>query len=158
MMLTFLLLAIGLTLVFLEFFIPGAVLGILGSILIVGSVVAFALATTALWAVILFAVGVTILIVFLIRFALARIKKRGNKGIYLNGDQEGYAAVEYPKDQIGKIGQALSDLKPSGHVLVDGQKWQATSTGAYIVKGSEVQVIGGEGAHLIVKQHQKTNS
>jgi membrane-bound serine protease (ClpP class) len=146
-------LIIGLLLVFLEFFVPGAVLGTIGSLLIITSIILFALATAAVWAVVLFVIAIIVALICVIRFALYKIRTtKGSSSIYSNGDQAGYAAVEYPRDQVGKKGVALSDLKPAGHVLIEGQKWQAMSTGGYIEKGCEIEVVGGEGAHLTVKQ------
>jgi membrane-bound ClpP family serine protease len=151
-----LILLVGLILVFFEFFLPGAILGTLGALFILASIVIFAIEAVAAWTVLLYIIAVIVLVILLIKFALWRIRTaRPGKSIYLNSDQQGYAASEYPKDYIGKKGQALSDLKPSGFVTIEGIRWQATSTGAYIVKGAEIEVIGGEGAHLIVKQSNK---
>ena len=42
---------------------------------------------------------------------------------------------------VGEIGKALSDLDPSGKVLVHGEYWDARSTGGRIDKGSNVRVM-----------------
>jgi membrane-bound serine protease (ClpP class) len=42
---------------------------------------------------------------------------------------------------VGEVGKALSDLDPSGKVLVHGEYWDARSTGGRIDKGSEVRVV-----------------
>ena len=42
---------------------------------------------------------------------------------------------------VGEVGKALSDLDPSGKVLVHGEYWDARSTGGFIDKGSEVRVV-----------------
>ena len=108
------------------------------------------------WTAIVFAVVALGLLVCLARFALWRIKTgRGSKGIYLSTDQEGYMASEFAKEYIGKSGEALSDLKPSGHILVEEKRIQAVSKMGYIHKGSKIEVIGGEGAHLIVKRKEE---
>jgi len=152
-LLSILMLLAGLFLVFLEFFLPGAILGILGSLLVIASVVVFATVAVALWMVFVYIVIVIVLSIILVRYALWKIRSAPKgESIYLNSDQEGYVASEYPKELLGKKGHALTDLKPSGHAMIEGQRWQATSTGAYIEKGAEVEVIGGEGGHLIVKK------
>jgi len=42
---------------------------------------------------------------------------------------------------VGEVGKALSDLDPSGKVLVHGEYWDARSTGGRIDRGSEVRVV-----------------
>ena len=79
------------------------------------------------------------------------MKKGKFKGIFLNTAQNGYVASEFAKELIGKKGEAISDLKPAGHILVEGKRYQAVAKIGYIEMGSSIEVIGGEGAHLIVK-------
>ena len=91
-----------------------------------------------------------------IKLALYRIKKNRHKNtIYANQDQEGFIASSYNKTLIGKIGTAESDLKPSGHVLIQGKREQAVSQGTYIKKGEKVIVVTGEGARLIVRKEEE---
>ena len=149
-MIAFLLLFVGLLLIFLELYLPGAVLGIFGGILVIASIVFFAVQSHTVLPVILFIALSIILVSGVIWLGLWRIKHKG-KGIYLNTDQEGYLASTFEKEFIGKSGVAISDLGPSGHILVEGKRLQAVSKTGYIEKGAEVIVIGGEGAHLVVK-------
>ncbi len=87
-----------------------------------------------------------------IRLALWSVKKTGKKGtVYLDADQEGFQASLFPKELIGKSGIAATDLRPSGHIWVDDRAIQALSKDGYIEKGSPVQILGGQGSHLIVK-------
>ncbi len=87
----------------------------------------------------------------LITFTLRYIKKGKTTGIYLNSAQEGYLASEFDKTLIGKSGEALTDLKPAGHILVEGKRYQAVSKTGYLDKGSKIEIVAGEGAHFIVK-------
>ena len=56
------------------------------------------------------------------------------------------------KDLVGKEGVVSSDLKPSGHILVEDNYYQAVSKTGYIEKGRNIKVIGGQGARLICKE------
>lgn len=49
------------------------------------------------------------------------------------------------------MGQTVSDLGPSGFVVVEGKRYQAIARSGYIDKGNAITVIGGQGAHLLVK-------
>ena len=147
----FILLFIGLILIFLEFFLPGGIMAAIAGILLLASIVFFAIESSFL-ATILYIVGIALVIGVLIKFTLWRLKKGKFKGIFLNSEQSGYVASEFSKELIGKKGEAVSDLKPAGHILVEGKRYQAVSKMGYIDKGSPIEVIGGEGAHLIVKK------
>lgn len=74
------------------------------------------------------------------------------KGFFLDSAQEGYVASSFEKELVGKQGEALSDLKPAGHILIEGKRHQALSKMGYLVKGTKIEIIGGQGAHLIVKK------
>lgn len=151
-MISYLLLAVGLLMIFFEFFLPGGILGLAGGVLIVVSIVLFAIHAESMWAIILFVIVALVLLGALVQFALWRIRSgRGAKSFYLNTDQEGYVASTFAEELIGKEGEALSDLKPAGHILVEGKRLQAVAKMGYIYKGTTIVVIGGEGAHLVVK-------
>lgn len=149
----YLLLFVGLVLIALEFFLPGAILGSAGALLFLASIVVFAIQTQSVVATIFFTAVSVVLLVVVFKFCLSRFKKAApESGLYSEKAQEGYRAGEFDPTLIGQEGRALSDLKPSGHVLVDGKHCQAMSESGYIVKDSAVVVLGGRGACLIVKQ------
>lgn len=149
MILAIILLFIGLVLIFLEFFLPGVILGILGGIAILAGIVVFGYSVHSILWFLLFGLLSIVLLLVDIKLALFWIKRK--KGIYHNKDQAGYVASSFEKEMIDKEGEAASDLKPGGYVLIDGKRFQAVSKTGYITKGTPIQVIGGEGGHLIVK-------
>lgn len=152
----FLLLAVGLLMIFLEFYLPGGVMGTIGGVIVIASLVLFVSQTDSLLAVIAYVVGVTVVLMVLFRFALWRIQNAPpDKSIYSSGDQEGYVASNYDRSAIGKTGVVTTDLKPGGHVSVDGKKYLALSQSGYVTKGEAIEVIGGEGESLIVKRVKK---
>ena len=135
-MIPFLLVILGLALILLEFYIPGAVMGILGGISILSGILLFASQTASLTAIVLFVLGTAVMVWLLIRFALWRIvHSKPGYSIYLSSDQEGYQASEYDKNAIGKTGIVLADLKPGGFILVDVLQHPAISIIGYISKG-----------------------
>ena len=73
-MLPFILLAVGLLLIFLEFFLPGGIMGTMGVLVIIGSIVFFALQSESLVLIALYTIGCVVLVVLLFRFALWRIR------------------------------------------------------------------------------------
>lgn len=153
------LLVIGLCLIFLEFFLPGAVIGTIGVLLLCASIVVFAMETDSVIAVILYCAAVIVALIYLIKFALWRIKKTKFSGsIYLDADQEGFVASTFDQNAIGKTGTVLTDLKPGGYILVDGKKLQALSVEGYISQGAIVKIVGGQEESLLVKLIHKEES
>lgn len=149
----YILLLLGLILIFIEFYLPGAVMGILGSLLIVASMIIFASSSSSALAISLYVFGVAVSIGLLIKFALWRIvNTKPDNSIYSDANQEGFKASEYDHTAIGKKGVVITDLKPGGYVLIDGMQHGAISASGYITKGSKIIVISGQEESLIVQE------
>lgn len=150
---TFLILwAIGLIMIFLEFYLPGAILGTIGGILLVASILLVADSESILFTI-LYTILVVASVVAIIKYALWQIPRgKQSDSIYSNDAQVGYYASSFDQDAIGKEGIVLSDLKPGGFIEIEGQQLPAISESGYIVKGEHVLVLRGEGDSLIVKK------
>lgn len=150
----------GLLFLFLEFFLPGIVMGVVGGILLVASLFLFALnGPGGFGPILLFLAILLAAVYFVIRLAILAVKATGKKGtVLLSADQEGFQASRFPKELIGKNGIAATDLKPSGHIWVEDRAVQALSKEGYIDKGTPIQILGGQGGHLIVKIHTEVSS
>ncbi len=149
----YILLFLGFLLIFVEFYIPGAIMGTLGGILTMLSILVFISENDSWIAIIAYITAVLIALGFLFKFALWRIKTaKPGYSIYSGASQDGYRASKFDHTAIGKIGVVLSDLKPGGYILIEGKQLQAISESGYIVKGSNVLVISGQEESLIVKQ------
>lgn len=152
----FILWAVGLLMIYCEFYLPGGVMGTLGALVVLGSIVVFAMQyPSPLW-IILYIVVTIVSVVLLFRYALWHIRHaKPGSSIYSESDQEGYVASTYDTSAIGKVGIVETDLKPGGHILIDGKKLGAISLSGYITKGSEIIVIDGQGESLTVKHYKK---
>ncbi len=148
----------GLFLIFLEFFLPGAIMAAGGGLLLLSSLfLVYLHGGVELFLIYLVSLGISLY--FVIRLAIWAVRKTGKKGtVYLNADQEGFQASLFPKELIGKSGVAATDLKPSGHIWVEERAIQALSKDGYIEKGASIQVLGGQGSHLIVKSISEVSS
>lgn len=139
----------GFVFIYLEFFVPGGLLAVLGASLLLLSLVLFGF-SVAPWVLIIYLITIIILLLLLIKLAMAHIRK-SKKSIYLEDDQEGYLASCWNQKMIGKKGVASSPLNPSGHVFVDNEYLQARSKTGFIKKGSPIKIIGGQGAYYLVE-------
>lgn len=152
----FLLLALGFLLIFLEFFLPGAILGTIGGLMVIASIAFFAAESGSSIGVALYILAIFVGLGLLIKFSLWRIKSSKSRfTFYSDAAQSGYQASHFDKKAIGREGIVLTDLKPGGYILIDGKQHQALSKTGYIVKGSTVLVIGGQEETLIVQAKQK---
>lgn len=152
-MMPILLVILGLVLILFEFYLPGAVLGILGGISILIGIVLFASQSSSLIAILLFIVITAISTGLLIRFAIwSIVNTKSSYSVYSNDNQEGYQASSYDEKAIGKTGVVIADLKPGGFILVEGHQYPAISISGYIKKGEHVSIIGGQEQSLMVKQ------
>lgn len=151
-MATILLLAFaGIVLIFLEFFLPGAVMAVLGTLSLLVSIGLFFVQYPAFWGIV-FMLSVLIAVYITCKLALWRVKRSQGKGNFYHAeDQEGYLASTFDLQLVGKEGIVSTELKPAGHILVDGQLYQALSETGFISKGCPVKIVGGKGSHLIVR-------
>jgi membrane-bound serine protease (ClpP class) len=157
-MVPFIVLILGLVLIFFEFFLPGWILGILGGMAVLASIVLFGIEYPSPLLIFLYVTGIFVSLFYVIKYALWQIQHSSpRRSIYLQGDQEGYVASTFDRDAIGKTGIVDTDLKPGGHVMIEGKRHLAISQSGYISKGEQVIVVGGEGESLTVKQLRKAN-
>jgi len=158
-MTTLIFLIFGLLFIFLEFYLPGAILGTIGGVFLVLSVIDMAVSTNSALITLLYLIVLLALVTLLIRYILRTIPRTKQEySIYLHKDQEGYRASTYDPTVIGKTGIVLSDLKPGGYITIEGVKHQAISQSGYIPQGDPVEVIGGKEESLIVRSPHKEGS
>ncbi len=144
----------GMVMVGLEIFLPGAILGILGAVaFIVAAVLAYQeyglIGGGVAAAVGLFgSVGVLVA-----EFTLLP-KTRLGRRLFLTAKVEGKANDELLEkaDVVGREGQSLTTLAPSGRVLVDGQEFEAFSEDGLLNKGTVVEVVSRDNFRLIVRK------
>ena len=143
----------GLLFFYLEFFVPGGILGVAGGVLIVTSAALFFWRFGAVVGSFLYVAALILVCVGTFRLALWKIKKSGARNtFYATGSQEGYQASSFDCAMIGKKGTAVTPLTPAGRIEIEGKWHQAVSEGGYIKKGTSVLVLRGEGARFIVRK------
>lgn len=150
-MIPLLFVALGWVLILLEFYLPGAVLGILGGLSVLAGIILFVSEAHSVWTILLFIIGSLASVALLVRFAIWRIvRAKSDHSIYSDANQEGFQASSYDKAAIGKEGVVIADLKPGGFIEIDGNAQAAISQGGYLSRGTRVLVIGGQEQSLMV--------
>ncbi|MBW2225345.1 MAG: hypothetical protein JRF54_14255, partial [Deltaproteobacteria bacterium] len=152
----------GLVLVIVEiFFVPGlGVPGVLGLVFVIAALV---LALIGIPLDVSFETGVLadamtrVLLSLLGAFVLALVfmrlltKTAMGRSLVLADAETGFLSAPSASDLVGQTGEALTDLRPAGKVVVDGDRHEATSEREFIARGSRVRVIGRDGPALVVR-------
>lgn len=141
----------GFLLLAAEVFVPGMVLGILGTLSLVASVVIAYLQHGA------FLGSITLVIVlfgsmagFLAWMALFPRTSIGRRLILTSApDKADKSAVDC---LLGQIGEALTPLRPAGTILLGGRKLDVISEGELVEAGDAVEIIRHEGLRTIVRK------
>lgn len=150
---TFIFFIIGLVLIYLEFYLPGAIMGTAGALLLIASLFLFMMEYQSPLLTILYLGVILGAVASVIKYALWKIpRSKPSQSIYSKDAQNGYFASSFDPNLIGKKGIVVTDLKPGGYILVDGLQVQALSESGYIPSGSEVMILRGEADSLIVKK------
>ncbi len=152
MMLQISLILIGLLFIFIEFFLPGGIMAILGALALGVGALLLLLSTFSLLFKSSTLIFTVLLIIIVCKLALSIIKNRQRKNYLLETDQAEFVASTLDMALVGHQGEAASDLKPSGHILVNQKRVQAISESDYIAKGKKITIIDGRGAYYIVKE------
>ena len=157
----------GVALVVVEiFFVPGlGVPGVLGLVFVIAALV---LALIGIPLDVSFETGVladamtrvllSLLGAFVLAVVVMRLFSRTAMGqaLVLQDAETGFLSAPSASDLVGQTGEALTDLRPAGKILIKGVRHEATSERAFVARGTRVRVIGKEGPELVVRPLEET--
>lgn len=66
--------------------------------------------------------------------------------------EKGYVSNKNRLELIGVEGMTLTALRPSGTVLIDDERIDVVSEGAFIPKDRKVRIIKTEGSRIVVRE------
>jgi len=159
----FILLGAGVILIAVDVFIfPGfGLLGVLGGVGGVGGVymsMIGGIPTLPDFAQAGAILSTSILIILITSWALLRhlphSSRLARSGVFLldKGEREdGWASASPRPDLLGREGIALTDLRPSGTVLLGEERVDAVSESEWIEDGTDIRVVSSEGYRLVVR-------
>ncbi len=152
MSLVIVLFALGVILLALEIVVPGAVLGSVGALLMLGGVVAAFLklgATGGMVATIvaLLLLGATFYLE-MVWLPKSRLAKSLSADATVDGVSQPPLAQE--AEVIGCDALAVSTLAPTGYVNVNGRRYEASCRSGYAAAGETLKVVGLDAFRLIV--------
>lgn len=151
------LLALGIILIILEFFVAGGILGFFGvaSIIVALLMSGYKLSHMTM--------SVAIALVAAIVAAVILYKWIGTeRGIFkklilrdrtMSG--EGYVSYEDRSELVGKEGITVTPLRPAGTALVDNKRLDVVSEGNFIEANQKIVIIYVEGVRIVVRENNK---
>jgi len=159
---------VGLGLILLEVFvIPGfGIAGIGGILLIIASLFLALIGADPFldmravsMAIIQLTVALILSIILIIILAKFLPKTTIFKKFVLSVEEkseEGFVSHTTSEDMVGKMGKALTDLRPSGTAEIDGNRVDVVTDSEFIEKGSNLEVVEVEGIRVVVKEIKTT--
>jgi membrane-bound serine protease (ClpP class) len=145
------LLIAGLLLVGIEVFAPGAVIGTLGALALVGAAVAGFLAFGPVTGGYV-ALGILILVGIVLALWVRFFPASGiGKKMTVSQDLSRSTAVAGDMASLlGKQGVAISELRPAGFAQIEGRRVDVVTQGEMIAKGQTVKVVHVAGSRVVV--------
>lgn len=144
----------GILLIIAEFFIPGGIAGLIGTISIIISMFIASGNVMQMAISLIIAIIVAILVFILMTKVFGKKMKFFKKIILTDATttEKGYVSNENRTDLIGKEGVALTVLRPSGTAIIDDERVDVVTEGGFIAKGKKVKVIKTEGSRIVVRE------
>lgn len=142
------------------FLLPGVgVAGILGACFLLGAVVLALVGTAPTGGDVASALGVlgaSLVIVLAVFYAWLRHLPNSSRFAGLlhthrTDRAEGYIAAPQRDDLLGRDGFAVTDLRPAGTALIDGERVDVVTEGGYIGAGDPVTVVRADGYRHVVR-------
>lgn len=149
-----LLFILGIILIVVEFFVPGGIVGILGAVSIISSIVIAGESVKWMGISLLIAFGIASLAMIIMVKVLGKRMKFFKKIILTDSTttEKGYVSNINRGDLLGKIAVTITPLRPSGTVLANDERIDAVSEGGYIEKDRQVKIIKVEGSRIVVRE------
>lgn len=154
----------GVVLLLLEIFVvPGfGLFGILGITAIVASLFMglladFQIVTWNMISIALIQLAAAFVVTFVAGYFLSKVLPKTNffNRLILQDNiviRSGYAAEPETYELVGKEGEALTDLRPSGTAIFGDNRIDVITEGSYLTKGTKVVVIKESGSKVVVRE------
>lgn len=144
---------LGILLISFELIVPGGILGLLGAFAILASWALGFVEYGSGGGLVIFGIGLVLLVLVLAVELKFLPRTKVGKRLFLNRSIEATSqnAVAAP-DLVGKKGEALTTLAPSGVVLIDDRKYEGFSMSGMVEKGTRIEVVDFDTFRVRVKK------
>lgn len=149
---------IGYAAIVLEFFVPaGGLVGLTGAGSIIGGIVLiYKNYGNSLGLIFLIAALILTPVLIVVYFKYFPGSFIGKKLILFKAQkqEDGFVAhsVSSYKDLAGKTGLSITPLRPAGTVIIENKRYSVVTSGEYIEKDKQIEVLKVNGSHIIVRK------
>jgi membrane-bound serine protease (ClpP class) len=163
MVLAAVLLVTGIAVILLEFFIPAfGLIGIIGAASVIGSIVlAFRASSLAgsIFLILTLIIVPTMVFIFFKYFPRTYFGKKLILGNTFGKKEDNAPGPDWSVEGgaallPGTSGRTVTDLRPSGSIRVDKNRYSALSAGEYIEKNKDIKIVRIEGNKIVVREEK----
>ncbi|MDN4525440.1 nodulation protein NfeD [Fictibacillus sp. NE201] len=144
---------LGLVFLFLEIFVPGGIIGLLGVIAVIAGLVMAAGSVTTV------AISIGIAVVVTVIGSFIFLKYFGYRGplrklilFDSTSTEKGYVSNDQRADLTGRIAESITPLRPSGTAELDGEYLDVVTEGSFIQKGKKLKIVKVQGSRIVVRE------
>lgn len=151
---TIILFILGVGLVIAELFLPHGIAGVIGAIAIIGSIILAGGDPLTMGISVLIAIAIAVIgMVILMKFFGKKLHLL-NKMVLMDATdtESGYVSNVNRTELLGKLGETVTPLRPSGTIILDGERIDVVSEGNYIDAGKHVKIVKVEGSRIVVRE------
>ena len=145
----FLVWLLGIGLLVSELFVPGIIMGSLGALAVVGSIVAMFVGHGPMYG------GLLSLMSLAIGGVIAWVAAKRVTHRHVQNASEGYVGTDDRTALIGQTGVTATTLRPGGFATIGGQRIDVVTNGEMIDVGTPVEVVEVEGNRVQVRKAEK---
>ncbi|MBE1553710.1 NfeD family protein [Sporosarcina limicola] len=154
---TIILFGIGVVLIIAEFFLPGGIAGVIGSLAIFGSIIMAGGNPMYMAISVLIAVAIVIIGMVIIMKFFGKKLHLLNKVVLMDttDTESGYVSNVNRVELLGRMAKTSTPLRPSGAIELDKERIDVVSEGSYIDKGKSVMIVKVEGSRIVVRETEE---
>jgi membrane-bound serine protease (ClpP class) len=151
---TLILFVLGIGLILMEFFVPGGIAGAIGFLAIIASFFIASDNVVHMGISLLIALTASVLLSILMIRVFGKRMKLFKRIILTDSTstEKGYVSNKNRLELIGVEGITLTPLRPSGTILIEDERIDVVSEGAFIPKDRKVRILKTEGSRIVVRE------
>lgn len=138
----------------LELFIPGGILGVVATLMVIAAC-ALSFADYGMNTGLLTVLGAVVFIAIALYIEVRLLAKSGYaKRIFLSASVQGKVNDEARQGLLGKDAKAISTLAPTGAIEVEGKQYEGFSQDGHVNRGERLRVVRVEEMRLVVERQK----
>lgn len=151
---TIILFVVGILLIFLELFLPGAISGTLGLAALIASLFLAGENPLHMGVSIFISLCISIILLFIMIKVFDKKMVLFNRMILFETakKEDGYVSNVNRTDLLGSVGIALTVLRPAGTAVFQSERVDVVSEGGFIEQGAKIKVVKVEGVRIVVRE------